>query len=72
MNRTAAWLFAAAVTAVAPHVGAQDFPTRTVTVTVPGQPGASSDIVGRVLAKELGAKWGSPVVVENRPGSGGL
>jgi tripartite-type tricarboxylate transporter receptor subunit TctC len=35
-------------------------------------PGAASDTMARILAEKLQAKWGSPVIVENRLGAGGL
>jgi tripartite-type tricarboxylate transporter receptor subunit TctC len=33
--------------------------------------GNVSDVLGRLVAERLAAKWGQPVVVENRPGMGG-
>lgn len=35
-------------------------------------PGGSSDIVARVMAQHLGTMWGQQVVVDNRPGAGGM
>jgi tripartite-type tricarboxylate transporter receptor subunit TctC len=52
-------------------VGAQDFPTRNVTIVSPYQAGGTSDIIARVLAQKLQEQWGKPVVVENRPGANG-
>jgi tripartite-type tricarboxylate transporter receptor subunit TctC len=48
-----------------------DFPARLVKLIVPVPPGAQLDAVARVLAESLSAKWGRPVIVENRPGAGG-
>src|SRR5688500_15364142 len=47
---------------------AQNWPTRTVKFIVPFGPGAGADIGARLFAERLPAKWGQPVVVENRPG----
>ncbi len=51
---------------------AQGFPTRTVRFVSGVTPGAASDTMARILADKLQAKWGSPVIVENRLGAGGL
>jgi tripartite-type tricarboxylate transporter receptor subunit TctC len=58
----------AAVAATAPC--AQDFPTRPVRVIVPFSPGGAVDGPMRVIAQELGKRWGQQVVVENKPGAG--
>jgi tripartite-type tricarboxylate transporter receptor subunit TctC len=49
-------------------VRALAWPQRPVKFIVPFGPGAGADIGARVLADRLQAKWGKPVVVENRPG----
>jgi tripartite-type tricarboxylate transporter receptor subunit TctC len=47
---------------------AKDWPQRNVTLILPLGPGSGVDITTRLLADRLAAKWGKPVVVENRPG----
>ncbi|RYX94049.1 MAG: hypothetical protein EOO28_15880 [Comamonadaceae bacterium] len=47
------------------------WPERAITLIVPFAPGASADALGRLLAQELSASLGKPVVVDNRPGAGG-
>jgi tripartite-type tricarboxylate transporter receptor subunit TctC len=47
---------------------AQSWPTRPVHFVIPLGPGSGVDITARVLADRLSAKWGQPVVVENKPG----
>lgn len=51
---------------------AQSFPAKQVTLVVPYAPGGSTDIMARVMAQQLPALLGQPVVVENRTGGGGL
>lgn len=51
---------------------AQDaWPGRSVTLIVPWAPGGSNDVVARLIAPGLEARFGHPFVVENRPGGGG-
>ncbi|MCW5644409.1 MAG: tripartite tricarboxylate transporter substrate binding protein [Rhodoferax sp.] len=54
-----------------PVAGAQDFPDKPVRIVVPFAPGGVSDILGRVLADKLSARWNQTVIVENKPGAGG-
>lgn len=63
-------LFCAAWLAVASAAVAADFPTKPVRLVVPFPPGGTLDIVGRMLARQLQAGWGEPVIVENRGGAG--
>ena len=46
----------------------QSWPQRPVRFIIPLGPGSGVDITARLLADKLAAKWGQPVVVENRPG----
>jgi tripartite-type tricarboxylate transporter receptor subunit TctC len=45
------------------------YPTHTVKIIVPNPPGTSLDLIPRILGEKLAAKWGQPVVIENRPGA---
>ena len=60
------------LTLVCVTASAQGFPTRAVTFVVPFPPGGGPDLFGRILAERLPPKLGQPVIVENRPGVGGL
>jgi len=51
---------------------AQPYPTRTVRFIVPFGAASGTDITARLFADRLAARWGKPVVVENRPGGDGL
>lgn len=50
---------------------AQTYPARAIKIIVPSPPGATTDALVRIVAAKLQAKWGQPVVVDNRPGAGG-
>jgi len=47
------------------------FPNRTVTIVVPFPAGGINDVLARVVADKLQAKWGQPVIIENKTGAGG-
>jgi tripartite-type tricarboxylate transporter receptor subunit TctC len=51
---------------------AQDFPQRPIHLIIAFGPGGGSDIIGRILAESLQTKLGQAVVVENKPGAGGI
>jgi tripartite-type tricarboxylate transporter receptor subunit TctC len=48
------------------------FPARVVRIAVQSGPGGPPDVRARLIASKLEALWGRPVIVENRPGAGGL
>jgi tripartite-type tricarboxylate transporter receptor subunit TctC len=45
------------------------FPERTVRFIVPSPPGTIIDLLPRMLSEKLSARWGHPVIVENRSGA---
>jgi tripartite-type tricarboxylate transporter receptor subunit TctC len=57
---------------VAKTSAATDWPTRPVRFILTLGAGSGSDIGARLLADRLSARWGQPIVVENRPGGDGL
>ena len=64
--------FALAGLLAAGPVPAQEFPNRPIRMVVPFPPGAASDFLARVLGLKLTEAWGQQIVVDNRPGAGGL
>ena len=60
------------VVVLPPPARAQNWPTRAVRFMVPFGPGAGADIGARLFAEKLQAKWGQPVVIENKPGGDGI
>jgi tripartite-type tricarboxylate transporter receptor subunit TctC len=61
-----------AMACAAPHARAETYPSRPVHLVISYQPGGIVDFAGRVLAQQLGAVLGQSIVVENRPGAGGI
>jgi tripartite-type tricarboxylate transporter receptor subunit TctC len=57
---------------VASPLSAQTWPNRPRTMVIPYAPGSSTDLVGRLIASELGAALGQPVPIENMAGVEGI
>ena len=57
---------------VSAQSGTTNYPNKTVKMIVPLTPGSGADIAGRIVAKNLAESWKQPVIIENRPGAGGL
>ncbi|MCD0421129.1 tripartite tricarboxylate transporter substrate binding protein [Rubrivivax sp. JA1024] len=71
MRRRTALLGLAALGAATARA-ADAWPTRPVHLVVPTGPGSSLDLIARLLGERLAARWGQPVVVDNKPGAGGM
>jgi tripartite-type tricarboxylate transporter receptor subunit TctC len=71
MNRSAAWIAAAALCAAGSTALAQGWPSKPLKVIVPFTPGSATDLMARTVSEKLSVQLGQPVVVENRPGAGG-
>ena len=63
---------ALAALATAPGAIAQDYPGKPVKIVVPYPPGSSPDALARILSEQLARRINQTVVVENRPGAGGM
>ena len=66
---TAVFLVAAGFAASA---RADDYPQRPIRIVVSFGPGGGADIIGRILADSMQGKLGQPLIVENKPGAGGI
>ncbi|MGB6349288.1 MAG: tripartite tricarboxylate transporter substrate binding protein [Pseudolabrys sp.] len=68
-------LFSAALTLVASlaiPAFAQEWPQKPIRIIVSFGPGGGADIIGRILADSMQAKLGKPIIIENKPGAGGI
>jgi tripartite-type tricarboxylate transporter receptor subunit TctC len=55
--------------AIAPAMAQDNYPSQTIKIVVPLGPGPFPDALTRIVAGKLQARWGHPVIVENRPGA---
>jgi tripartite-type tricarboxylate transporter receptor subunit TctC len=65
-------LWLALIASAAPAAAADDYPNHAIRMIIPFAPGGSNDVVGRIIANQLGEKLGKQVFVDNRPGAGGV
>ena len=65
-------LFVALLALVATSVGAQQYPTKPLTMLVPYAAGGPTDTVARVVAQAMSKPLGQTVIVENKPSAGGI
>lgn len=71
MGNGGAWLLGVMLF-VAQVAGAQPYPYRVVRIIAPFAPGGGSDLVARLMAQQLQPHLAQSVIVENRPGAGGI
>jgi tripartite-type tricarboxylate transporter receptor subunit TctC len=72
LTALAVLVLAASLQLLSGAVAQQSYPNRAVRIILPFNPASASDITARLFADRLTARWGKPVVVENRPGGDGI
>lgn len=69
-------LAAASVSVLAANADVQKaagkYPEKTIRIVAPSSPGGGTDVLARFLGAKLAESWGQSVVIENRPGAGGI
>ncbi len=65
-------LLVACAASLGAHAAAGEYPQKPIRLIVPSASGDGPDIIMRLIAGELGNSVGKPVVIENRPGAGGV
>jgi tripartite-type tricarboxylate transporter receptor subunit TctC len=71
-GRAAAALMVAGIAITTSATTAQEtYPNRVIKIVVPFAAGTTADVIPRLIGDKLTAKWGQPIIVENRPGATG-
>lgn len=68
-RRCAAGLLALLLT---PMAWAQGFPSKPIRIVVPNAAGGAADLTARAVGQKISETLGQPVIVDNRPGAGGI
>jgi tripartite-type tricarboxylate transporter receptor subunit TctC len=75
-NSVSRFLFAAILVAMsvglAPVAAQDNFPSRPIKIVLPVPAGSALDVATRAIGEQLASRWGQQVVIEARPGAGGL
>lgn len=58
--------------AIAGPAAAQEYPSKSIRIIAQFAPGSSTDTVARLVAQKMTDDWGQQVIVDNRPGAGGV
>lgn len=73
MSNSLRAMLTATVIALLPALAcAQAYPTKPIRIVVPFNPGGSMEAIVRLVGQKLTAAFGQPVIIENRPGAGGV
>ncbi|HET7031825.1 MAG TPA: tripartite tricarboxylate transporter substrate binding protein [Casimicrobiaceae bacterium] len=72
MKRIAWWSTGIVLAALASLVHAQTWPSRPIHIVAPSTPGDAPDVIARIVADKLSIALGREVVVDNKPGAGGV
>ncbi len=71
MLRAACRLILLALLLAPAGAAAQGYPSHPIKIVVPFPPGGINDILARIVGEKLQAKWGQPVIIDDRSGAGG-
>jgi tripartite-type tricarboxylate transporter receptor subunit TctC len=71
LRMACAWALGCGVAGTAPAQRA-DYPNRPIRAVVPAVSGGPLDVIGRLVGQKLLAAWGQNVLIDNRPGAGGI
>src|SRR3954471_19297978 len=66
------FFFAAGLALAASSVGAQQYPSKPITIVVPFAAGSGTDLITRLVGQQLSLALNQSVVVENKPGASGV
>ena len=72
MQRRTLLIAGAAAAALAAPWALAAFPTKAIRIVVPNAPGGAADITSRAVGEHMARTLGQPVVIENKPGAGGV
>lgn len=70
--RTLGFIFLAAASTAVLAQSAASYPSKPIRLVVPYSPGASNDTLSRATAEAMSPILGQPIVIDNRPGAGGM
>jgi len=66
------WLAVAALAASSVATAQDGFPAKAVRIIVPFSTGSQTDLLARMVGQKMSENWAQPVLIENRPGAGGV
>ena len=72
LSRSIVATFVVCSALIAPHAAASEYPAKPIRIIAQFTAGSSTDILARIVAQKMGEHWNQQVVVDNRPGAGGI
>jgi tripartite-type tricarboxylate transporter receptor subunit TctC len=72
MSRALLIAIVAALIGVVPATAQDNYPSKPIKIVLPVPPGSALDIATRAIGEQLASRWGQQVLIEARPGAGGL
>src|SRR5688572_26933462 len=65
-------VFALVAAFASPAFAQPQYPVKPVRLIVPNPPGGGTDLVARVVSQKVSERWGVNLIIDNRPGAGGI